>query len=134
MNLRSITLGILALVLFVAWLEPVDFNAAREEMARSLERSSGTEARQLYEAPDPGRGLETAGSIPVLAAPSIREALKEEHKRCNARGRQRTVVNWDGTIRCAALVPGIAWVPYVDEIHADRALKDHLKRLARKLP
>jgi hypothetical protein len=65
----------------------------------------------------------------VLAWDKPNKGLAERAAQC---GRRYLVVNLDGTLRCASLVPGIAWQPYPTAEDEERARTEYLKRLKRK--
>lgn len=60
---------------------------------------------------------------------SFRDELRQQAFKC---ANQYAVVNLDGTVRCAQLVPGIAWQPYMTVEDEEEARRKYLKQLAVK--
>ena len=56
------------------------------------------------------------------------EALQTKAQAC---GKLYTVVNADGTLRCAQLVPGVVWQPYMTVEEEEETRLAYLKRLAK---
>lgn len=123
MKLALIFAGITVCVLFIGWAEK-DWTAAG--IADGQARPRGLIDNALASG-ETGSSLSAVHPIRAWTKPD-----KDLAYRASQCGQMYLVVNLDGSLRCAQLVPGVNWQPYLSPDDERQALTRHLQQLARK--